>query len=132
MKLIKKIYQTTSQSRPIVLLIKIILLAGLLVLIPGESLAAPADQVKEFDLVVIGQLSDAQNQPVVDAIVQAVIPGEAEPIAETESLEDGSWILTFSEIPSQALELIIEHPHFQPQVEILDRAEEQELVEAGV
>ncbi len=132
MKRMKKIYQATSQSRPIIFLFKMFLLAGLLVLIPGESLAAPADQVKEFELVVFGQLSDAQNQPVVDAIVQAVIPGQAEPIAETESLEDGSWILIFSEIPSQELELKIEHPHFQPQVEILDRAEEQELVEAGV
>ncbi len=132
MKSVEKIHRTLTNSKQMVWLLKVVVLVCLLFLIPGESMAAPAAQEKEFALVVFGQVYDPQGQPVVDARVHAIAPGGEEPVAETESLEDGSWILPFADIPTQSLELKVEHPHFEPQALRFDHSDDQELIEAGV
>ena len=58
---------------------------------------------------------DAQGVPVVDAEVVAIIDQQSEPLAETISQQDGSWVLEFPERPLDELHIVIEHPHFQTQ-----------------
>ncbi len=104
----------------------------LLVCLPGEASAAPNTQVKQYDLVIFGRAVDPQGEPVELAVIKAIPVGEDEPMIETESQEDGSWILAFNEIPHQDIEIYVEHPHFYPQVIKLGFAERQVLIESGV
>ena len=80
--------------------------------------AAPADSTQEGPggYLVEGRLIDAQDQPVAEATITAHIPGEAEPLAETESQADGYWVLLLPEIPEGSLTLTVERPHFETQV----------------
>ncbi len=73
--------------------------------------------------VITGLLLDTQEQPVVDAEI-VIYPrqesGEtAEPLAETHSLEDGSFALRLSELPPESAVLAIESHHFATQEELL-------------
>ncbi len=104
----------------------------LLVCLPGEASAAPTTQVKQYDLVIFGRAVDPQGEPVELAVIKAIPVGDGEPLIETESQADGSWILAFNEIPQQEIEIHVEHPHFHPQVIKLGFAERQELIESGV
>jgi len=118
-----------DRNRAYLLLLFICLL---LVCLPGEASAAPNTQVKQYDLVIFGRAVDPQGEPVELAVIKAISVGEDEPMIETESQEDGSWILAFNEIPHQDIEIYVEHPHFYPQVIKLGFAERQVLIESGV
>jgi hypothetical protein len=63
---------------------------------------------------ITGRLVDSQEQPIVDAEIIAHSPGEeaAQPLAETASLADGSFILRLSELPFEQTVLTIEAHHF--------------------
>lgn len=65
--------------------------------------------------VIAGQLLDNQDQPVVEALVTATMPAEDEPLAETESQEDGNWALVLEGEPQSGLAVVVERPHFETQ-----------------
>jgi Na+/H+ antiporter NhaD/arsenite permease-like protein len=92
----------------------IFILASLLFLLPGEATASPSGvQGEAVELVVIGRVIDSQGVPVVDAEVIAIIDQQSEPLSETISQEDGTWVLEFPVRPLDELHIVIEHPHFQ-------------------
>lgn len=118
-----------DRNRSYLLLLSICLL---LLCLPGEVLAAPNPQVKQYDLVIFGRAVDPQGEPVELAVIKAIPVGDVEPLVEAESQEDGSWVLAFDEIPQQEIEIFVEHAHFYPQVIKFGFAERQELIESGV
>lgn len=88
----------------------IALLITLIAVIPGEVLASSQDPDQEGNFVIIGQLLDEQDQPVEEAVVTAVTQDGEQIVAETESLEDGTWRLLLIEVPSGEMQITIEHP----------------------
>ena len=118
-----------DRNRSYLLLLSICLL---LLCLPGEGLAAPNPQVRQYDLVIFGRAVDPQGEPVELAVIKAIPVGDVEPLVEAESQEDGSWVLAFDEIPQQEIEIFVEHAHFYPQVIKFGFAERQELIESGV
>jgi Na+/H+ antiporter NhaD/arsenite permease-like protein len=68
--------------------------------------------------VITGRLLDSQEQPIVGAEILAHLEmneGQtAEPLAETASLEDGSFTLHLAELPAETAVLTIDAPHFAP------------------
>ena len=87
----------------------------LMLLIPGEAYASPEQQQDVIDLVIIGQVLDSQGGPVIEAEIKAVTSGRQESLAEAHSQEDGSWVLTFPEMPLNDLQIVVAHPHFSTQ-----------------
>ncbi|MFN2160267.1 MAG: SLC13 family permease [Anaerolineales bacterium] len=92
----------------------VFLLLALLVSIPGETLAADQPPPNEGDFVIIGQLLDEQGQAVKDAVVTASTLDGEYALAETESLEDGTWRIFLVEVPPEELQISINHPRFVP------------------
>jgi len=62
---------------------------------------------------LVGQLTDAQGQPVQNAAVAVHADGNEEAIAVVESQCDGSFIVDLSEVPSQAVSIELTRPHFR-------------------
>ena len=63
--------------------------------------------------LISGQLVDNLEQPIAEAQVMLQAEEESEPIAESESQENGSWLLQLSEAPPDTAVLVIERHHFQ-------------------
>lgn len=84
--------------------------------------AAPPHQAMDSPTayILIGQLLDAQGQPITAATVRL---GEA----EVESQEDGSWALALADLPTAGTDLVIERPHFTTRTLPLDTAVRQQL-----
>jgi Na+/H+ antiporter NhaD/arsenite permease-like protein len=123
-ELYKKIHQSYQQTKPHSRFTLIFILAFLILLIPGEAHASlPGIQQDVVEVVVVGQVIDAQGVPVIDAEVSAITVQESEPLAEAQSQEDGSWVLVFPEMPLEELHIIIEHPHFHSQTINLQSSE---------
>ncbi|GAB4572224.1 MAG: ArsB/NhaD family transporter [Anaerolineae bacterium] len=80
-------------------------------LLPG---AAPATglQSAEGVLQISGRLVDAQGQAIPAGEVLVYLNEDPEPVAETESKEDGSWLLRFTEQPTTAVRVHIDRHHF--------------------
>ena len=114
--------------RYISLLVLVILLAMSLT---HEVGALARDQQAEGDLIVIGQLIDPQGEPIVEASIQALLPGDSEPSIEVDSDEDGYWFMPLLSVPYENFESKIEHPHFVPQTFIISPAERAQLSELG-
>jgi len=90
------------------------ILIYLILLLPGEAFASqPVYQDDILELVIVGRILGPQGEPVVDASIQAITVFKTEPLAETESQEDGSWVLEFPELPLEELHITIEHPHYK-------------------
>jgi hypothetical protein len=53
--------------------------------------------------VIAGRLIDDQEQPVPEAHVSAQLSDQEEPLAETESQEDGNWRMALEEEPVAGL-----------------------------
>ncbi|MFZ0544221.1 MAG: ArsB/NhaD family transporter [Candidatus Promineifilaceae bacterium] len=66
--------------------------------------------------IITGQLVDEQGQPVIGAEIIARVPEEgkdtAEPLAQTTSLENGSFALHLSQLPPETAVISIETHHF--------------------
>lgn len=77
--------------------------------------------------IVVGQIIDPQSQPIVGAQITAEVPGRGEPLAEGESLEDGSFDLQLPGLPSQPFEITISRAHFQPQTIALSPTDLEDL-----
>ena len=101
----------TKYSRYLVLPI----LTFIVLLLPGEAYASLGVQQDVVELVIVGEVLDSQGVPVVDAEIKAVTSQQEESIAEAQSQEDGTWVLTFPEIPLSDLQIEIAHPHFSTQ-----------------
>ena len=102
-------------------------------LLPGHALAGPSAQDTSPRLYwIIGKLLDPQGQPIVEAHIQTMAAGSDQPLASTDSLEDGSWILTLPDIPAQQLEIDISHPHFSPYQLQFSPSEQDLLSQTGL
>ena len=103
--------------------IAFLVLALLLLFIPGEANALPRSQEDTVELVIVGRVIDSQGVPIVDAQILAITSQQEDPLAEDQSLEDGSWVLTFPEMPLNDLQIEIAHSHFSTQTIDLQAAE---------
>jgi Na+/H+ antiporter NhaD/arsenite permease-like protein len=113
------------------LLVLAILLA-LLASISGETWTFAQTTQPAPTYSIVGQLLDPQGQAVVEAEILAYTTDPAQPLAETLSSEDGSWILNVPEIPKTDIHIVIEHPHFYSQELTLDQAALGDLLQDGV
>ena len=59
-----------------------------------------------------GFVVDKLEQPVQAAEVKVYVDGADEPAAETESNDDGSWVVDLPEIPTVSVHITIERHHF--------------------
>ena len=89
---LKKLQQLRPVLPALVLLFALILTGASLVQ------AGQGDPFKE-GYIIAGKLVDSQGQPIAEALVTAEMPGVEEPLAETESQEDGNWGLVLAEEP---------------------------------
>jgi len=94
----------------------ILILAGLVLLTPGETFASSEVQQDVVELVIIGEVLDPQGVPVIEAEVIATTSDQQIPLAENQSQEDGTWVLAFPEMPLNDLQIEIAHPHFHTQI----------------
>ncbi len=92
---------------------------------------ASQDDEQTGSYVIAGQLVDGQEQPIVEASIMATMPGEEEPLAETESQEDGNWALILKEEPQAGLTVTIQRPHFQTQMLELSASDLAEMIVTG-
>jgi hypothetical protein len=92
-----------------------------------------ARQIERDDqaYVIAGWLLDKQGSPVVDALVSVRIAGEDEPLAETESQEDGNWALMLEDRPTTPLNIDIVRPHFNSEELALNADDMGELLDTG-
>lgn len=65
--------------------------------------------------VITGLVHSPQGQTINGAEVVALGGGREEPLAETESQEDGSWALEFESVPSLPFTIEISHAHYLSQ-----------------
>jgi Na+/H+ antiporter NhaD/arsenite permease-like protein len=112
-------------------LVGLALVVGVIGVIASASYARTTQEEVDGYLIE-GRLLDAQDQPVVGAVVQAHASGEGEPLAEAESQEDGYWVLLLPEISEESLTITIERPHFESQVLRLGQADLGVLEEEGI
>jgi len=103
--------------------IAFLVLAILLLFTPGEASALSRSQEDTVELVIVGRVVDSQGVPIVDAEILAITSQQEVPLAEDQSLEDGSWVLTFPEMPLNDLQIEIAHSHFSTQTIDLQAAE---------
>ena len=122
-----KVFQRRIKfALPVTLGLAGLLLSVLFVFNPG--LASQVNQGK----IITGQLLDSQGQPVQDAHVLALSPAQAEPLAEADSQEDGSWTLDLPAVPQNELHIEITRSHFNTQTVTLGREALDELGSQGV
>lgn len=88
--------------------------AALLLLAAALLRPLPPAAAQGGTYLLAGRLLDPQGQPVAEAEVALHRAGEDNPLAVTESQEDGSWALRLAELPDGPLTLTIERPHYQP------------------
>ena len=132
-KLSKKMHQPYLQIKPHFRYFVIFILACLILVIPGEAHASPPGVQQDIiEVVIVGRVIDSQGVPVIDAEVLAITDRQSEPLAETQSQEDGSWVLEFPEIPLEELHIIVEHPHFHSQTISLQSSELSTLNEDDI
>lgn len=93
--------------------------AVLLLALPQPTQAADRDD----GYLINGRLVDSQNQPIVAAEVSLHIAGEETALAAAESQEDGTWTIVLADLPTEALTLVVERPHFRGWETTLDEAD---------
>jgi Na+/H+ antiporter NhaD/arsenite permease-like protein len=89
-----------------------------------------ASQAEEPWLIT-AHLLDSQGQAIVAAQVTAHLPGQAEPIAEAESQQNGYWSLALAEVPPSGLVIHVERHHFYAQTFNLGETELAQLKATG-
>jgi Na+/H+ antiporter NhaD/arsenite permease-like protein len=114
-----------SGRRALVLLVALVIVMGT---IPRLSRAQEAEESR---YVITGELIDEQNQPVVGAEIVATVAGEAEPVAEGESQENGDWSLEMATLPEQPLTVTIDRHHFESETFHLSEADLRQLASSG-
>lgn len=90
-----------------------------LTVLAGSTATARAQTEGQF--LIAGRLVDRQGVPVVEAQIEIFNSGSSEEaIGETESQEDGSWLVWLSEVPAEQVDIHVSRHHFEPVTEILD------------
>ncbi len=96
-------------------------------LFPGSGHAQQPQQ----GYLVVGQLADPLDQPIQGAQVTVTLLEQAatssEPLAEVESLEDGSFDILLETLPTQPIQITISRPHFQQHTTSLSPADLNDL-----
>ena len=111
-------------------LIKMLFRIGLLlclVVLCVEVFVQPGHAIQGSNFIITGQLTDSLDQPVKGAHISALIPGNEEPLTETESRSDGTWSLELDSVPSKNLEIRVERPHYVSQSVTLNQSDLSEL-----
>jgi Na+/H+ antiporter NhaD/arsenite permease-like protein len=132
-------FRSILLSRPAKLRIYLPLLAILLAIVftfiaslSGETGTFAQATQPSPTFAIIGQLLDPQGQPVVEADVLAYTADPTQPLVETQSRSDGSWLLNLTDLPQTEFHILIEHPHFFPQELTLDQTALGDLRQEGV
>jgi Na+/H+ antiporter NhaD/arsenite permease-like protein len=112
--------------------IVIIFLFTVFTLISGDVYAAPHWQEQVGELAIVGRVLDSQGEPIQEAIIMARSFDDNEVLVESESQDDGSWVLLFSEIPEQGLLVTIDHPHFTTRTVGMSKNELEGLYDDGI
>ena len=92
-------------------LFKIGLFLSLLILC-ANVLVRSGYAVQHSNYLITGELKDSLDQPIEEAKITVSLVGDQEPLAETESLRDGTWSLQLDAVPSKPLTIHIERPHY--------------------
>ena len=79
-----------------------------------------------------GTLVDKQGQPIPAATIRIYAGAAEEPLVETESQEDGSWLVHLPENPTGSVRVAVERAHYEPFRYQLSAAEMEHLVRDGV
>jgi Na+/H+ antiporter NhaD/arsenite permease-like protein len=107
-------------------------LAGTLIANVSAFIQPAQASMQREGFFISGELVDGQNQPVSGAQITALLPGNEQPIAETESQEDGSWTLEVTQVPEEELLVRFRRPHFKMQTFIMHQNELNTLREEGI
>ena len=125
----EKLYLLYVQIYPYLRWLIALIILGFFLLIPGESYAStPSQQQDEVEVAIVGRVIDSQGVPVLEAGVSAITASQPQPLAETYSQEDGTWVLEFREIPIMEFQIVIEHSHYQTQTINIQSADLSALV----
>ncbi len=84
-------------------------------------------QAQSDQFVITGSIFDAQGQPLAGAEVALALLDSEDPLATTETTEDGLWSLQVQDIPEGKLEIEVERLHFKSKVIRLTMDEMQSL-----
>lgn len=117
---------TRRASRSVYVIVAVGLLLGL-----GAGLAPRTAQGQSGDYLLTGRLEDGQGGVVEEAKIRLRAAGQSDPVAQTESQEDGSWSLTLPSLPEQGWELELDRSHFSAERIELDRTVIEHLRGAG-
>jgi Na+/H+ antiporter NhaD/arsenite permease-like protein len=98
-------------------------------LLAWEQEKAEASSAESMGLS--GQLVDPLGEPVHDAEVLVLVNGGDDPIAQSTSQHDGSFVIDLPRDQYTAVEIEIERSHFQPVRRELDETELAQLGEYG-
>ena len=116
-------------------LLKLIFRGGLilcLLVLCIEVFVQPGHAIQAGNFMVTGELTDSLDQPVKGAHVTAYLAGNEEPLAETESRDDGTWSLQLDALPNKNLEIDVERPHYVSYFTSLNLVDLTDLRESGL
>ncbi len=116
---------------PIYLIVFLAVLAASVVVWARRAPVASGAGLQTPEYVITGRLMDEQAQPVIAAMVSAHLPGDAEPLAEVESQEDGSWTLILAALPEEPLVIEIDRAHYLALAVPLNDQVQDTLASAG-
>jgi len=80
---------------------------------------------------LFGFVFNDQGQAIAGAEVEVFLDGEPDPIAVTESHQDGLWEVNLSVVPKHSVEIEISHPHYRADAMELDPAQIDRLKRGG-
>jgi len=103
-----------------------------LIVLSVEAFVQPGHAIQESNFIINGELTDSLDEPVKGAHISASLPGSDEPLAESESRDDGTWSLHLDSLPAEGLKVQIERPHYIPQTTTLNQADLAELGVTGL
>ncbi|MEJ2013761.1 MAG: SLC13 family permease [Anaerolineales bacterium] len=101
-------------------------LLGLLLALPWSPAEAQA-----YGFAITGRVLDEQSQPVHAAEITLQAAGLSQPLARTETGEDGSWTLRFADASHSSLAILVERIHFEPAEVSLSSSQIVRLREGG-
>lgn len=120
-----------NSSRNLRMLFSMGLIICMIVLL-SDFIVKPGHALQENNFIITGQLNDSLGQPIKDATVSGITTNENEPLAETESRDDGTWALALESIPDQNLEIAIDRSHFVSQSISLDGSLLSDMNDTGI
>jgi Na+/H+ antiporter NhaD/arsenite permease-like protein len=88
--------------------------AGALLLSSGPVARGQDNGPDDSLYELTGVLLDAQAQAIPAGEVLVFVDGGQEPVVETESQEDGSWLVLLPEPPTTSVRVEVERAHFEP------------------